>query len=345
MKLSTAFRLSSGSRIALVGAGGKTTALFTLARELTPALVAASTHLGEAQAALADRHIIWPDDEPLPDIEPVLGQGVTLLTGPLEASTGRLQGLNPAQLEKVEALAGYHDLLLLIEADGSRMRPVKAPAAHEPAIPPFVDTVVVVAGLSAIGKPLTDEWVHRSEIFAALAGLAPGGIITPEGLARLLVHPEGGLKHIPAKARRLALLNQADTTELQAAGQRIAGHLLSAFHAVVVARLKVEGFQVESSSPNDHPPTFNRQSPTFNLQPSTFESIAGIVLAAGGSARFGQPKQLLDWQGEPFVRRVAHTALQAGLSPVVVVTGSDAERVGAALDGLDIRIAYNPDWE
>jgi molybdenum cofactor cytidylyltransferase len=59
----------------------------------------------------------------------------------------------------------------------------------------------------------------------------------------------------------------------------------------------------------------------------------------------GEPKQLLPWDGEPLVRRAARTALTAGLSPVVVVTGAAAERVGRAVDDLAVQIAYNPAWQ
>jgi molybdenum cofactor cytidylyltransferase len=80
-----------------------------------------------------------------------------------------------------------------------------------------------------------------------------------------------------------------------------------------------------------------------NLQ--VFERTAGIILAAGESKRFGAPKQLLDWRGEPFVRVVAKTALKAGLSPVIVVTGASAEPVEAAVRDLNVTIARNDEWQ
>jgi molybdenum cofactor cytidylyltransferase len=75
------------------------------------------------------------------------------------------------------------------------------------------------------------------------------------------------------------------------------------------------------------------------------EPIAGIILAAGQSKRFGQPKQLLDWKGEPFVRAVAKTALAAGLSPVVVVTGSNADQVELTVRDLGVTILNNVEWK
>ena len=70
--------------------------------------------------------------------------------------------------------------------------------------------------------------------------------------------------------------------------------------------------------------------------------VAGVVLAAGASTRLGTNKLLLWLDSEPLVRRVARLALEAGLSPVVVVLGHEAERVAAALDGLAVETVVNP---
>jgi molybdenum cofactor cytidylyltransferase len=71
--------------------------------------------------------------------------------------------------------------------------------------------------------------------------------------------------------------------------------------------------------------------------------IAAVILAAGASRRMGRTKQLLPVEGEPMVRRAARRALDAGLSPVVVVLGHDAESVRAALDGLPVTFTTSPD--
>ena len=75
------------------------------------------------------------------------------------------------------------------------------------------------------------------------------------------------------------------------------------------------------------------------------ESIAGVILAAGESSRYGMPKQLLDWKGQPFVRAVAEKAIEAGLSPVLVTVGTNEEQVGAAVSDLNVKIVRNNDWK
>jgi molybdenum cofactor cytidylyltransferase len=73
--------------------------------------------------------------------------------------------------------------------------------------------------------------------------------------------------------------------------------------------------------------------------------VAGILLAAGTSSRMGQNKLLLELDGEPLLRRAARRALEAGLSPLIVVLGHEADRARAELAGLPCRPVINPDFE
>jgi molybdenum cofactor cytidylyltransferase len=323
MQLAPALRLTPTSSVAFVGAGGKTSALFRAARELAPAVLTTTTHLGDWQVAEADRHFVWPENTPLPALESALGGGLTLVTGPLDAASQRYHGLTIPQIHQLHEVCGYHALPLLIEADGARQKPLKAPAAHEPVIPEWVETVVVVAGLSGLNQALTEATVHRAERFAALSGLEMGETIRVEALARVLSHLEGGLKGLPTEARRVLLLNQADTLQLQAQAGTLGEALLSTYSGAVIATLR------------------ETEKPVLAVK----EPIAGIILAAGKASRYGQPKQLLDFHGQPFVRAVAETALKAGLWPVVVVTGAKAESVGAAVADLPVKIVHNAEWE
>ena len=315
-----ALRASNSSSIAFTGSGGKTTAMFQLARELStksPVVVTASAHLGAWQVSLADKHVVINSVITLPDLEDEL-QGITLFTGELEGE--RTRPLGPETLNALNEFCKQRGIPLLIEADGSRQKPLKAWAEHEPPIPSFVRQVVYVVGLSGIGKPLNDEIVHRPEIFSKLSGLHADEVITPEGLTRVAKHSDGGRKNIPSHARKTVLLNQANTPELQAVAQNMMRSLLQDFNSVVICSLeKGEVFAVH-------------------------EPVAGIILAAGESRRLGKPKQLLDWRGQPFVRAVTRTALEAGLDPVIVVTGANRENVEAAIEDLTAKVMANKDW-
>ena len=73
--------------------------------------------------------------------------------------------------------------------------------------------------------------------------------------------------------------------------------------------------------------------------------VGAVILAAGSSSRMGRPKQILQFQGESLIRRAALAALGAGCSPVVVVTGANAELMRSELDGLNVREVLNSLWE
>ena len=72
--------------------------------------------------------------------------------------------------------------------------------------------------------------------------------------------------------------------------------------------------------------------------------VAAVVLAAGGSIRFGKPKQLAIFQGEPLVRRIVTAAKDAGCAPIVVVVGAGAAQITPVLAGLPVSIIEHPNW-
>jgi len=331
--------------MAFVGAGGKTTALFRVARELLTAsfnersfetiLVTTTTHLGAWQSGKADHFVTVNSSSDIAHLDQVLPKGVVLITG--QEKDNLLDGLTPRLIQRVRSLAEGHNLPLLIESDGSHACPLKAPAAHEPAIPDFTKSVVVVAGLQGLGKPLTKEWVHRPEIFVELSGLHPGEKVTGNALVKVLLNKEGGLKNIPSGARRIVLLNQADNPRLQAQAKTISDQLIPGFHSSIITSLIGNNL----GFPNYPDKVLDQKEGIL----AVFEQIGGIILAAGGSSRFGEPKQLLLWKDQPLIRHVAVAALKAGLSPVVVVVGSSGEEVRSVLNDLPLRIVNNTAWE
>lgn len=74
-------------------------------------------------------------------------------------------------------------------------------------------------------------------------------------------------------------------------------------------------------------------------------NVGAVILAAGSSSRMGSPKQALKFEGRSLLRRATLAALDAACDPVVVVTGAHAELCRRELDGLEVREAFNPDWE
>jgi EmrB/QacA subfamily drug resistance transporter len=86
------------------------------------------------------------------------------------------------------------------------------------------------------------------------------------------------------------------------------------------------------------------QSTAMEAKAGESLQVGAILLAAGGSSRMGQPKQLLPIGGQPMVRRVTEAVCETGLAQVVVVVGAHAKAVTAALGGLPVVIVANEDW-
>jgi probable selenium-dependent hydroxylase accessory protein YqeC len=114
---------------------------------------------------------------------------------------------------------------ILVEADGAASRLLKIPADGEPVIPESCQTTVWIVAIKILGRPLTDEWVHRSARARELLGLPPEARVSEAVLLQLLQHKDGCLKGIPTASRKLALINQADSAAEMAAAQVLGGKL------------------------------------------------------------------------------------------------------------------------
>ena len=130
---------------------------------------------------------------------------------------GKLRGLAP---DALRALADAHVAdVVLVEADGSAGRPLKAHAPHEPVFAPGADAVIAVIGARVLGLTATDAHVHRAPLFRERLGLAEDHAITPADVAAIVLHPGGWLERVPAGVPVSVLVNAAgDAAALPGAG-------------------------------------------------------------------------------------------------------------------------------
>lgn len=180
--------------VALVGAGGKSTILATLARELSDlrVIVTTTTRMAEDQVT---QPTCWSDDPVV--VDEALEPGTPLFVAGGRVP-GKVTGFSPEAVG--DLFHRTHADHILVEADGARGMAIKAPADHEPVIPSAATTVIVVASIDAIGHPIT-EVAHRHMLVAQLIGTHPDDPLTVDGAATVLLHRDGGMKGVPVGAR------------------------------------------------------------------------------------------------------------------------------------------------
>lgn len=206
MKLHQALGISSGDVAAFVGAGGKSSAILAVADELLEAgrtvLAAPTTKMLVNEAEKIGPLVISEDAGELSaKAKEALSGGVSgVVVGSGLLSKNRVGGVEPAVVSSLAPLAD----VVLVEADGSRRRPIKGTAEYEPALPDATTLVVGVGNISAFGMPVDEEHVHRPELFSKLTGIGAGQSITARAFARALV--EGSLASVPDGARSAALI-------------------------------------------------------------------------------------------------------------------------------------------
>ena len=222
MKLAPLLKIEKGVT-AIIGSGGKTTLLRTLSGELPGrVLLCTSTHF----QGYADLPTVLDPTES--DLRKALAaRPIVCVAG--RSPTGKLVDCGLPY----ETLADLADFVL-VEADGSRRRPLKAHALHEPVIPPCTRQVICVVGLSGLHRPVS-EVVHRPELFCPLAGCTPEDEATPERVARALVQ-----EHLADTY----FLNQAEGGSALQDAKIIASHLKPHGFSVVAGSQREKRYSV-----------------------------------------------------------------------------------------------------
>lgn len=209
--------------ITFVGAGGKSTSMDTIAKEFKnmgkKVLVTTTTALFYHEHIDNDEFILGQ----LPDIyQPMEGSitllGSTIVDNPLGK---KIKGI---QIEEIQNIVNRDIFdIILIEGDGARLKPIKAPANHEPVVPAFSTMTIVIIGLDSIGLDLNEENVHRPEILRGLLEVDLPHKILPEDIIKLALHKEGIFKG--TFGRKLLFLNKANTLERISNGAKICEEL------------------------------------------------------------------------------------------------------------------------
>ncbi|MFP4323029.1 MAG: selenium cofactor biosynthesis protein YqeC [Anaerolineales bacterium] len=326
MYLRKALGIKRGDVVAFTGAGGKTSALLRLSEELRRegwrVLLTTTTRVGEDELALFPYATALDTIRSSRDLSHLMTQhGAFFLYERLWG--GKALGVSLAYLD------GLVDKLdsdaILIEADGARRFPFKAPYEHEPVVPDSTTLAVIVAGMDILGQPLDDEHVYNPDAIIERYGFPSGEPIRPAWVGQVLRDETLGLKGIPPKARVVALLNKTSDSVLdQLKARRVAQVILHNEQVSSVALSHLVGYD-----------------PVWEVQ----RRIGAIVLAGGMSRRMGQPKQLLPWGKSTVIATLTGRLLPLRFADIVVVTGHAHNAVRQAIAPSGVRSVHNTDYE
>jgi probable selenium-dependent hydroxylase accessory protein YqeC len=223
--------------VCCVGAGGKKTTMFQLAKAHSGRVgITATAHIEYFPKTLAATNYIGSEDELLEAIKNDKASSAIAFAQPSERF-GRRAGISTEMVQTFKDAGGFD--LILIKADGARGRSIKAPAEHEPPVPVCVDTVIPVVSAKVIGRALTDKIAHRVDRLSKITGLEENDEVRPEHIARLLSSPQGSLKNTGA-AKVIPLINMVDFSEQEVLARQAARQALSMtdrFDAVVLAAM------------------------------------------------------------------------------------------------------------
>ncbi len=206
--------------ICFVGAGGKTTTMFKLAHELKKegkcVLATTTTKIFYPKKGQYDNLILTEIDKDY-DIEckknsiTVMGRNIT--------TDDKIQGLD---IKTINELQKQHIFdYILVEGDGAKRKPIKAPSEHEPVVPPNSNKVVGIIGLDSLGTEINKHNVHREELFSKITNSKLGDIVDKKAIIRLIIHRDGLFKNVKSKSEKYLLLNKMENSHRKNAARDI----------------------------------------------------------------------------------------------------------------------------
>ncbi len=281
--------LNKNDVVSIVGAGGKTTMMFTLASELKKVCITTTTKILVPSADQYDELFI--DD--FPELKDRKNRVV--ITGPLFKNK-KLTTLSETELDKVVDHFDY----TIIEADGSNEKSLKGWKEHEPVINKHTTKTVGIVDISVVGKKCSDETVFRVELFKEMVDIDDEDINTSH-LIQMIQHKKGLFKD--SRGERVLFINKVEDDVSLDLALELAhkAYMLDTVDRVVIGSLFDQTYYLYSKG----------------------LTITGAILAAGLSSRMGTDKLSLDYQGKMIVEHVLEKIKHLPLLSCALVTQED----------------------
>ena len=176
--------------IAFVGGGGKTTLMHAIGKQLQGKVILTTTTKMGSDQNEGMRTLLNPRIEEIDALD--TNYPVMIWK---EVQGPKAIGVEKSLCDIWFSLVDH----ILVEADGSRRRPFKAPAGYEPVIPNSTTLMISAIGADALGRVIADQ-CHRPLRVAALAECEPYQRLTPERAAKVLLSDRGNRKELPKQS-------------------------------------------------------------------------------------------------------------------------------------------------
>jgi len=245
--LAESLDLKAREVISLTGAGGKTTLMFRLAKELffdkKKIVTTTTTKILEPTSEETAFLSVDSDEEHLEQfVYRHLKEYKHITIARERLESGKLKGVSTNLVNKLWNSNKME--YLIIETDGAAGRPVKAPREGEPVIPSNTTLVVAILGVDGLEMELNEKNVFQAERVSKITGIPMGEKLTDEAMAILMTHPEGIFKGTLPSSRVIAFLNKVDIPNGVKKAKRVAQKIMEKKHPqierVILGQLKKE---------------------------------------------------------------------------------------------------------
>jgi len=319
------------------GAGGKTTLLTSLSRELFTygcrvILTTTTAMYSPERWPLVTNSCI---KQALHETESLLRQHRVVVMGSSLTNDGKVLGVDPEWIEELYRCSSATHIL--VEADGARSLSLKGYHSHEPVVPSSTTLLLPVLGLQGLGKPLDQRVVHRPGIFSRQCGAKPGEHLSINNyIAAYSLMIKRGKSQSP-KTRIVPVANQADSLPEISSLTRMGKSL---FQYSRVERMIFTSLRPEARL---KPPVRLVLAPEGGSRPR----VSSVILAAGLSHRMGNVDKLfLDLKGKTVLEHSLDAALHSSVDEVVVVVKPrDLTRVRYLVRNKQVKVVENPNYQ
>lgn len=283
--------LDNQELISITGGGGKTTSMFRLARELLKhgkkVLISTTTAIMKPDDSKYEK-LYLIEDKDYKTIEPS-SSGIVVL-GSKVNEINKLIGVEGRVIDEIFESKKFD--YIIVEADGSKRKPIKAPASHEPVIPSLTTKTIGIIGMDSVGQKIYEENVHRANLFSQVTNSKLGDIIDENIIYNLIISPVGIFKNSPSNSQKYIILNKSETKARNLASQKVKSKIIS-------NKINIKNIIVGSMGKETR--------------------VTGIIMASGFSRRMKTDKLLLKLGDKTVLEKVIESCVKSNLDDIMVI--------------------------